>query len=454
MPAQRWTARRAWPALGVGMPFALAAWLGLGPGHVAVAIAAAAALALALRRAGREETPRFGRRPPTGRLLVGGLLRVLAWACAGTLAALLLAAAWAAAGGAAPPVATARAEAIYELDARIATQPLPVCRPRAATSRVLLDRGAHPRLAPEGDLVWFDAADTDGRRQIHRLDRTTGAVVCWTCSEDGNNEHPSPGDSRRAVAFETDRFATWREPLNREIQLMSGLGAAPSKPSIRLTIDPAADRAPVLGPEGGLLVWSRQDAGRQQLVGAAIRGGHGGILLGSPTPIVGGGLGALMPLAWSADARSLVFVRGNLLGTLTAVRLDPATGVETELADGAVAAAAGASADGGWLAFATSTPGGFLARLPAWLGFLLAPAATVLRVEAMGLSGSGLRVGEPTAPGAPTDLGELAAWGAPTGVTLDPAGTSLVLGQRRMTPNGVEERIVEIALDCDPSAAR
>lgn len=455
MPAMRWTARSAWPALAVLPPFALAAWLGLGPGTPGLLAAGSVALVLGLRRAGLEEGMRFGRRPASGRRLAAGLLRALAWSVAGVAAALALAAAWAATGGDVAPVPAERAEAIYELDARVATRPLPVCRPRARSSRVLLGRGAHPRLAPEGDLVWFDAPAGDGRRQVHRLERATGLVTCWSCDEPGNNVRPAPSAGRRGVVFETDRFVTWREPQNREIQLVSASGDAPAARSIRLTLDPAPDRAPLLGPGGQLVVWSRQERGRQQLVGAAIRGGHGGILLGAPTPLVRAGLAAVAPLAWSPDARSLVFVRGNLLGTAAVVRLDPATGDETLLGEGAVAEPAGTSADGGWLAFASSRPEGSLARLPAWLGFLLAPASAALGLEPAQLAGTGASAGEPAAGGlAPIDLAALSAWGAPTGVALDPSGTTLVLGQRRPTPDGVEERLLEVALDCDlPGAA-
>jgi hypothetical protein len=59
-----------------------------------------------------------------------------------------------------------------------------------------------------------------------------------------------------------------------------------------------------------------------------------------------------------------------------------------------------------------------------------------------------VRIGEPWAPGAELELGEIAEWGEPTGVALDAAGKTLILGQRRATSNAVEERLLEIALDC------
>jgi hypothetical protein len=145
----------------------------------------------------------------------------------------------------------------------------------------------------------------------------------------------------------------------------------------------------------------------------------------------------------------VVFVRGNPLGTQAAYRLDPATGVESMLGEGAVAAPAGTSADGGWLALPTSTDAGLVARLPGWLGFVLAPLALASGGPPGALEGSGVRAGEPSAAGADLDLGALGGWGWPTGVSLVPDGRRIVLGQQRRTPNGVEERLVEAALDCD-----
>ena len=46
------------------------------------------------------------------------------------------------------------------------------------------------------------------------------------------------------------------------------------------------------------------------------------------------------------------------------------------------------------------------------------------------------------------DLGETAAWGGPTGVSLAPDGRSFVLGQRRQAGGGVEERLLTVHLDC------
>lgn len=450
MRGRRWSARRAWPALGFAAPFAAAAFLGVGPSPVVAALAGALGFGLAARRAGRaQDTLRFARPPAGAVVFLQGLLRGVGWAAAGLVAALGLAGAWAASAPSAPLPGSERASAIYELDARIVTAPLPACAPRVASSRVLLDRGANPRVSPEGDDVWFDALAADGRRQVHRLSLAGGEAVCWTCEEAGNNQRPSPGEGGRAVAFDTDRFATPWTPFDFEIQLAAGRGERPSAPSTRLTIDPATDRAPVLGPGGQVLVWSRQEKGRSSVVGAGIRSGHGGILLGPASAVVVGGLSAVWPLAWSPDARSVVFVRGNPLGTQAAYRLDPATGVESKLGEGAVAAPAGTSADGGWLALPTSTDAGLAARLPGWLGFVLAPLALAKNGAPRALEGSGVRAGEPTAAGTALDLGALGGWGWPTGVSLAPDGRRLVLGQRRSTPGGVEERLVEARLDCD-----
>lgn len=450
MSAKRWMARRAWPALALGLPFVLAAWLDLAPGRLLMGAIGALVLVLALRRAGWEvfEAMRFSRPPGVLSTVAGGSVRALGWLVVGVLAAFLVGAVAAGTGGKIPSVSQDRADAVYELDARVPTRPLLACLPRVASSRVLLDRGAHPRFAPEGDFLWFDAAAEDGRRQIHRQTRATGEVKCWTCDEAGNNERPSPGEGRHAIAFETDRYVTFREPLNREIQLMSIGGDAPASPSIRLTIDPASDRAPLLGPSAQLLVWSRQSEGRQQLVGAGIRSGHGGVLLGPPNPVARGGLATVVPLAWSPDARSLVFARGNPLGPAAVVRLDPATGIETPLGDGAAVVPADTSPDGGWLVVATGEADGLAGRLPSWLGFVVAPLATALGIESPTLRATGIRAGEPWAEGAPLDLGDVAEWGGPTGLALDPGGSVLVLGQRRQTSGGVEERIVELTLAC------
>lgn len=455
MPVHRWSLARAWPALAVAPPFVAAAWLGLAPGPIALPVAGVVVLVLALRWAGRVKRQGllFERGPGPLSLALRSLAWLVVWATVGVGLVLVLAAAFALRGAGAPPVPPERADAIYELDAQVSTRPLPACGPGIRASRVLLERGAHPRLTPEGAYLWFDAATDDGRRQVHRMDRTTGEVVCWTCDEAGNNEWPAPSEGSRGVAFETDRHVTFREPLNREIHLAGGLGDRPNAPSVRLTLAPAADRRPVLGPGGQLLVWSRFEGGRCELVGAAIRSGHGGVLLGEPTRLAASGLSCVMPMAWSPDARSLLYARGNPFGPGTAVLLDPATGAERPLDAAAAPVGAGASADGGLVAVATTEAAGVLAELPPWLGFVLWPAATALHADRADVAGTGLRGGEPLASIDPLALGEVGAWGAPTGVTVAPDGTRLVLGQRRVTPRGVEERLLEIERDCGATGA-
>lgn len=433
----------------MGPAFAFAAWLGLGPGPVWLAAAGFAVTLLAIRRAGRTrvEGIRLGPEPGLASRAASAGARAVGWALLGVASVTLLAGVAAWPGGGVDPVPPERASAIYELDARIATRPLPACRPRVRESRVLLERGAHPRFTADGTWLWFDAPGPDGRRQVHRMDARDGSVVCWTCDEPGNNRWPAPGEGGRGVAFESDRNRHASTPLDSEIHLISGLGAAPSAPSVRLTLDPGADLAPLLGPGGQLLVWSRYARGRYELVGAPIHQGHGGVLLGEATRIVEAGLDCVLPVAWSPEARSLVYVRGNPIGPQALIRLDPASGERTSLGGGAAPVPAGFSADGGWLVAAATGAGGGAARLPAWLGFLVGPVAWLLGVPP-DLVGSGLRAGEPWGEGAVIALGDVAEWGVPTGVALAPDGRSAVLGQRRETPSGVEERLLRVRFDC------
>jgi hypothetical protein len=45
-------------------------------------------------------------------------------------------------------------------------------------------------------------------------------------------------------------------------------------------------------------------------------------------------------------------------------------------------------------------------------------------------------------------LGEAASFGHPTGIALEPDGRAFVLGQRRASAEGAEERLLRIALRC------
>ena len=78
--------------------------------------------------------------------------------------------------------------------------------------------------------------------------------------------------------------------------------------------------------------------------------------------------------------------------------------------------------------------GSLLAGIP--LGVLVARAALPAPPTALGVGGAALAIG-----GA-------ADWGESTGISLTRDGTQLILGQRRTTGAGVEERLLEVTLDC------
>jgi hypothetical protein len=116
-------------------------------------------------------------------------------------------------------------------------------------------------------------------------------------------------------------------------------------------------------------------------------------------------------------------------------------------------AAAGFSADGSLLAVATTRPAAAARALPTWLGFAVARVAALAGLEGSRLRGTGLRLGPPWAGElAEVPLGELAAWGAPTGLALEPDGRAALLGLRRA--DGAE-RLVRVAFRCGdaPSVA-
>lgn len=321
-----------------------------------------------------------------------------------------------------------------------------LCSMRVLGTRTLLDRGAHPRLDASGKQLWFDARSASGRRQVYRLEREDGALVCWTCAEAGENRRPTP--SGAGVAFETDRHASWRHPLNTEIHLAAAQGPGPSLPSRRLTFDPRADRAPGLVGEGKQLVWTRLRGGRIELVAAAIRSGHGGLLLDRPLVLAVSGSAWMEPLAIRDDAL-LVLGLGNPWGPRRAVRFAPAAGeLDTLDPRGVRAAGLRASAPGALLAVSPSSS--FLGALPDGLGFLLGRLALARSVRPPGpRSETFLYAAAPARPLAeirlePSDAG----WGAPTGIALEPDGSGFVLGQRRSGRAGPQERLLEVWLDC------
>jgi hypothetical protein len=421
----------AWAALG-------AAWLGLAPGPRALAVAALALLLAALlwRARGAAGTPRPAR-------------SAAIWLAAGAVAVLAVAGALARFGAVTPALGGAAAAGIYDLDALVETRPRPRCAAAPARVEVLLDRGAHPRIVRDGSALWFDAPGPDGRRQIHRLLVASGEVACFTCGERGQNMHPDPNANGTSVLFDSDRDRSPRAPSDTNVRLLSARGEPGSRPSRQLTFDPGRDDHPLFAPDGSSLLWSRQAGGRFEVVAAGFSRGHGGLLLSAPRVVAAGGAAWLAPLAWSPDARALVLGRGRPRPPLSAEQLDPATGALRPLA---LVAGAAFSADGGRVALARA-PGAEAPGLRARLGFLLGPLAVARGLVATRTfapaGATALETGDTGGEATPIELGEHAAWGAPTGVGLGPDGDWLVLGQRRAAAGGVDERLLKVTLDCD-----
>jgi len=357
--------------------------------------------------------------------------------------------------GAPGPLRTeALAHAIYDLDARTPTRALPGCSQRVRGARVIADAGAHPRLGPRGEHVWFDAPDAEGRRQVYRLERASGTRVCWTCGQPGNNARPAPDPQGRAVVFDGDRHADLRRPANTELFRMRADGDEPAAHARRLTYWPGPDDHAVLGPSARSVVWSRRGPRGYFVASASLRTGHGGMLLGDPGVLFAGGAAWTAPLAWSPDARTLVVARGNPFRGVAILGLDPATGETLALTDRAPGLApAGTSADGGWLAVATGERLHVAGVLPSALGILLGPWATRQDLSAPLFRSEGLVAGAAGERLRPVSLAPplrgLWSWGAPTGVALGPDGRTAVIGQRRERGGGgVEERLVELELAC------
>jgi hypothetical protein len=327
---------------------------------------------------------------------------------------------------------------------------LPACAPRAARVDVLAPAGAHPRLAPGGETLWFDAPGPDGRRQIHRLSRASGEAACATCDEPGNNRRPAPGPGGLLVAFDTDRHARWRHPGDTEIHLLNTATIGRGVQSRRLTWTPGADEWALFAPGSQTLVWSHGEAGRYRVVSASLRTGHGALQLGRAATLRDGGAEWLAPLAWSPDARTLAAARGNPLGPARVDALDPGTNEHVRFS--VPASGAGAlsfNADGGWYALATSRRASPAGLLPTRLGFALAPLASAWNGgDPARFQGSEVRWGPTGGEAEIVDLGESAAWGWPTGIALEDDATGFVLGQRRAGPAGFEERLLSVKLDC------
>jgi hypothetical protein len=423
------------------LPALAVALLQLAPGPgwllgLCVALVLTAALRAALTRA-----------PAPG--LARQLRSALAYACGGGLLAVALAAAVSHAGAPRFAFDPARAAAIFDVDARVATRPIPRCAARPRSSRVLLERGAHPRLSEDGGALWFDARSESGERQVYRLELDSGREQCISCGEPGANLRPVPLAQGSGAIFETTRHARWWDPTNSELHLIRSRGGARGgEPSQRLTHHPGPDEHPVLQTASGLLIWTRRVAGRYEVVSAPLAGAHGAIPLGEPSRVISGGAAWIAPAAWSPDARSLVVLRGNPWGALEAFGLDLATGESAALGAGLASGAANFNADGGFVGLAGARRFDAPGLAPAGAGFLLAPFASIAERTLALAHGSELRLGEPRGAGSPLELGELADWGAPTGIALAPDGTKLLLGQRRTAGAEPGERLVEVELDC------
>lgn len=443
-PDRGWHLARAASVAFAGLPFLRAHEHALLPGPAALwlALLAVAVMGSMLWRGAWASGP-AGALPATASHALG-------WLVAGALLAFGSAPALGSLGREIASPTEPQSAAVLDLDARVATRALPRCGSELREVRPLLDRGAHPRATLDGAWLWIDALTQDGTRQVHRVERATGRVQCWTCGEPGDNVRPSPSPGGAGVLFETNRFATHLEPANTELMLATGTGAEPLHDARRITVSAGPDDHALFGPTPEILVWSRGEDGRRDVVTAVLRSGHGGLLLGTPQTIVAGQGAWAAPLALAIDARSIVYVRGNPLRPLAARSLDLATGTIAELgADVAPGASAGFNADGGWLALATTRRTEPLGLVPARLGGWIA-ARRPDTGEAR-FAGTGLRAGEPFAEGGALALpDELASWGEPTGVAPAPDGTSIVLAQRRAAGDAVEERLVELVLDCRP----
>lgn len=427
------------------LPAALAIFFAWAPRPWAWAATIPVVLAIALWRATRDPGPASGP--------LGWGVRAVAFAALGLLGVVAIAAAFATLSARPVEPGARFASLLYSIDAGVVTRPLPICdvTPRAVT--VLRESGANPVLTPDDRFVFFDepVAAEGGRRQIHRLDRTSGAVLCWSCGDPGNNVRPSINSSGVSMVFESDRDATWRHPYETEIYL-AGIAkrADVSDPGRRLSFLPGPDSHPIFGPGPMMVTWSRRDGGRYQIAAAGIRSGHGGIMLGNLGVLVDGGAQWIAPIAWTVDGRSLVLVRGNPFAVLEGAVLDPASGALQSLGP-ATGLGASANGDGAWLAWATTRSRHRAGVLPRALGFALAPFAQLRAAHDPLRDETGVRIG---ATATPTDAPalalpeEVAQWGEPVGLAFSADASAVVIGQRRHTESGVGERLVEIDLAC------
>jgi hypothetical protein len=434
---------------------ASAGWCGLGalpavafdwaPGRWAWALATAVVLAAWLYAGRRAPGPAGGP--------LAWLLRALAAVALGAVAATAIAAACAALFARTPEPNARLSSALYAIDAGVVTRPLPVCSPTPRAVDAVLAAGSHPSLTPDGRFVYFDApsAADAGRRQVHRVERATGESQCVTCGEPGNNQRASVSSSGVSLVFETDRHASWLHPDDTEIYLAAVAPGAKPDPGRRLSFSTTPDERPVFGPGPMMVTWSRREDGRYKVVAAAIRSGHGGILLGSIGTLADGGSQWIAPLAWGPDGRSLAVARGNPFAALAGSVLDPTTGESRALGDD-LAPAASHDGDGAWIAFAATRSRHTAGVLPRALGFALGAWAHArdrrepLRDETL------VKLGPVAQPeqAQPLELSaEIAAWGEPTGLAYAGDASGVALGQRRADGS---ERILWIDLDCTQTA--
>lgn len=366
----------------------------------------------------------------------------LAWwlgqAVAGIALALGLSAFHALAPGSGARVPEVYRTLAYDLDAGIALDPQLECESELREGPVLASPGAHPRFGAPEDRLWFDAPGPERRRQLHFID-SGGEVKCWTCGEPGNNFRPAPNPQGQGVLFESDRdggpglfVAETRERPRGRL------------PSRRIIPGSAPGAFPIYEASGRGILWSTGEHGRFTVLAAALVTGHGGLILGTNRPLVAGGVAWVAPLAWSRDARSLVYAHGAGPDAYEGWWLDPATGEEKSLGPMAGSAAASFSRDGR-LMVVSSEPGRDAGS--AGLGFVLARiGGGAERVAGR----SQLRIGTPGGELVPIGLGAVAAWGAPTGVALAADGRSIVLGQWRLGSDGREERLIRLLRSCRP----
>jgi hypothetical protein len=250
--------------------------------------------------------------------------------------------------------------------------------------------------------------------------------------------------------FDTDRHRSWRHPMNTEIYALEIREDDRERSAIRLTRDLRPDDHALYDPSGRGVLWTRTLGPEFAVVRGAIRGGHGGIILTGTSLVRKGGMRWPGALAWAPDARSLALGFGHAVRPLDLEVWDPATEEPVAaVAQAATTASVSFSRDGQRMAVASTRPSGAASLLPKRLGFLIGRLEPWLSPD--GVTGPGETLLHVGARGelAPVELADVAEWGAPTGVSLAPRGDAMVLGQRRASADGFEERLLWLALDCE-----